>query len=117
MALDISPRLLKSDLGLFPHRLTPLSDDQEKKAVFYSALRGTGYGELARVQLSLDDVQVELSGEVSSYFLKQLAQETIRPLAIGLRIVNHLHVTQNLAHRASARGPFQVNDGQSPNIP
>lgn len=37
-------------------------------------------------------VLVVLKGTVESYFLKQLALEAIRPLAIGLRIENELNV-------------------------
>ena len=36
--------------------------------------------------------QLKLSGRVRSYYHKQLAQETIRCVACGMQMVNHVHV-------------------------
>ena len=45
-------------------------------------------------QLSVEDNQANLiiSGKVSSYYLKQLAQEPIMPCREGLRLVNRVDV-------------------------
>ncbi len=55
-------------------------------------LRQCGHSGLNNVRVQLDDGLINLEGFVSSYYLKQLAQETIRPLAIGMRIRNQLRV-------------------------
>lgn len=68
------------------------SDNSEKRTAFQAALRNTGYGELTRVRLDVDHGVVTLFGEVSSFYMKQLAQEAIRPLSIGMRIDNRIHV-------------------------
>tara|TARA_R110002049_G_scaffold50370_3_gene143112 strand:+ start:155630 stop:156226 length:597 start_codon:yes stop_codon:yes gene_type:complete len=65
----------------------------EKLEQFQSALANSGHHELTRVRVILDDDALRLCGQVSSYFMKQVAQETVRPLAIGLRIENQVRVT------------------------
>ena len=66
----------------------------DKLSIFKSALAGTGRNELKRVRVDLDDGVVQLRGLVTSYYLKQVAQETVRPLAIGLEIDNQIRVTE-----------------------
>ncbi len=78
------------------HHLRSDSDSSDKKAAFQAALRNTGYGELTRVRLDIDDAVVTLFGEVSSFYMKQLAQEAIRPLSIGMQIDNQVHVPHRL---------------------
>lgn len=48
--------------------------------------------ELRRVRVQESDESIVLRGTVSSYYLKQLAQESMRPVAEGRRIVNLLEV-------------------------
>ena len=36
--------------------------------------------------------QLQLSGEVRSFYHKQLAQETVRTVAAGMQVVNRVHV-------------------------
>jgi hypothetical protein len=43
-----------------------------------------------RINVELRDDGLVLNGDLPSYFLKQLAQETLRPL--GLAISNQIHV-------------------------
>jgi hypothetical protein len=64
----------------------------DKQAVFLDALANSGSGELKRVRLEVEDGQIRLAGRVSSFYVKQLAQEVLRPLAIGMQISNELRV-------------------------
>ncbi len=48
--------------------------------------------QLRRVRVSETDQAIVLRGTVSSYYLKQLAQECLRSVAEGRRIVNLLEV-------------------------
>jgi hypothetical protein len=58
-----------------------------------AALKASGVRQLGSVRLLVLDASVELIGEVPSYYLKQLAQESIRPAALGLQIVNQIRVS------------------------
>ncbi len=46
-------------------------------------------------QVSVDRLgdTLVLTGRVTSFYVKQVAQETIRPAADGLRVINRLEVT------------------------
>lgn len=50
--------------------------------------------ELQRVVCHVERGEVILCGQVSSYYLKQMAQEFVRSLAIGDRIINRLLVVE-----------------------
>ena len=50
--------------------------------------------ELKRVQCEVQTGTLNIRGQVSSYYLKQLAQELVRPVAGVDRIVNHITVNQ-----------------------
>lgn len=54
---------------------------------------------LALRALSLEetDTAVIISGHVSSYYLKQMAQETLRPVLAGRQLVNQVRVDRHLA--------------------
>ena len=69
--------------------------DHEKLKMLRDALAKAGQGELRRIRVGIDDRTVFLTGEVSSFYLKQAAQEAVRPYAIGLDICNELTVTKN----------------------
>ena len=69
------------------------SGDAEKVQVFRDAIDNTRHRGLSGLRIKLADHSVLLSGTVSSYYLKQVAQESIRPYAIGLTIRNELKVT------------------------
>ena len=66
--------------------------EDEKRILIESALSESCRSELKGVQVKLCDDTVQLCGNVTSFHMKQLAQETIRPLAAGLRIDNQLSV-------------------------
>ena len=46
-------------------------------------------------QLRVDGVanKLQLSGKVRSFYHKQLAQETVRSVAAGMQVVNHVDVS------------------------
>jgi len=57
-----------------------------------SALLKSSNPELRRVRVSENDESVVLRGTVSCYYLKQLAQESVKSAAEGRRVVNLLEV-------------------------
>jgi len=57
-----------------------------------SALLTSSNPELRRVRISESDDAIVLRGTVSCYYIKQLAQESVKPAAEGRRIVNLLEV-------------------------
>jgi len=56
------------------------------------ALRLSPLPALRRLSLEETDAAVVISGKVSSYYLKQLAQETVKPALGGRRLVNRVLV-------------------------
>ena len=57
-----------------------------------SALRDTGYAALERIGCQMQEGDVVLSGRLSSYYLKQMAQETaLRTVTVG-RVHNQIRV-------------------------
>ena len=48
--------------------------------------------ELRELQVSNDGQSLFISGRVSSFYHKQLAQETVRQVATGLHVVNRVNV-------------------------
>lgn len=63
------------------------------------------YSELRRVQCSQHNGAVVLSGRVTSYFLKQAAQEIARRVDQALVIINQLEV-EGEANRSPAPGRY-----------
>lgn len=64
----------------------------EKTLAFEELLRETDYRDLRKIKVRLRDGRIILRGNVPSYFMKQVAQEAVRPLAIGLEIRNEIRV-------------------------
>lgn len=56
------------------------------------AIALTGFRELRYVRLIVTGKELSIEGHVSSYYIKQLATETVRPLAKELQIRNRLIV-------------------------
>ncbi len=50
---------------------------------------------LRTLSLKETDTAVIISGQVASYYLKQLAQETLRPLLAGRQLVNQVQVDRD----------------------
>ncbi|MBP3953726.1 BON domain-containing protein [Gemmata sp. G18] len=56
------------------------------------ALTSSPLGQLRRLRVTENENEVVLTGQVSSYYLKQMAQETIR-IAVGVRrLLNRVEV-------------------------
>jgi hypothetical protein len=51
--------------------------------------------ELRRLEVRETEVDVQVSGRVSSFYFKQLAQETVRHAANGRPIINHVEVARS----------------------
>ncbi len=61
------------------------------------ALTSSPLGQLRRLVVVADDTQVVITGQVSSYYLKQMAQETVRS-ALGDRTpLNRVEVRPEVA--------------------
>lgn len=56
------------------------------------ALAHSPLGHLRRLVVVENDAEVVITGTVSSYYLKQMAQETIRYAVGTRRILNHVEV-------------------------
>lgn len=57
-----------------------------------AALRASGYRTLADLECEVSDGHITLSGVVTSYFLKQIAQETILQIKFVERVHNAIRV-------------------------
>lgn len=58
----------------------------------HAVLAASPQPELRRLQVVESEESVVISGEVSCFYLKQLAQETVRPAADGRKVVNRVAV-------------------------
>ncbi|QDT02124.1 hypothetical protein K227x_04950 [Rubripirellula lacrimiformis] len=74
-------------------RTQPDSLDEKSQAV-EAQIRRVGRRGLADVHAKAMDGWIVLQGRVPSYYLKQIAQESVRPLAIGMQIRNQIRVCQ-----------------------
>ena len=80
---------------LFPPPEQQLGWSKERQAVqaeAHSRLRNSGYHELRLVSCDFHEGVLTLRGQVSSFYLKQVAQELIRRLDGAEEINNHLEV-------------------------
>ncbi len=60
-------------------------------------LTSSPLGQLRRLVVIADESRVVITGQVSSYYLKQMAQETVRP-AVGSRmLLNNVEVCPDAA--------------------
>ena len=69
-----------------------MADASEKEAHFRDLLVSAGSSELRRIGIVVEDGRVILSGRVTCFYQKQLAQEFLRPHAIGMQIINQIEV-------------------------
>jgi hypothetical protein len=61
------------------------------------ALTSSPLGQLRRLVVSADAFQVVITGQVSSYYLKQMAQETVRPVLGDRMLLNNVEVCPDAA--------------------
>jgi hypothetical protein len=50
--------------------------------------------ELRKLEVTETDSEVVITGRVSSYYIKQMAQESVRPAVAGRRLQNQVVVTR-----------------------
>jgi hypothetical protein len=60
------------------------------------ALRGSYLPALRKLSVEENDAKVVISGAVSSYYLKQLAQETVMPVLGERELLNRVLVVRQL---------------------
>ena len=60
------------------------------------ALRRSPIPALRKLSLDETELSIIIQGQVTSYYLKQLAQETILPLLDGRQLLNRVHVVTEL---------------------
>lgn len=60
-----------------------------------SVLAQSSVAELRFLRVDENEDTIHLSGSVRSYYHKQLAQETIRPIAAGRQVVNRVNVREH----------------------
>jgi hypothetical protein len=63
-----------------------------QESPFAQALRASPFPSLRKLSLEEGENTVTIRGQVSSYYLKQLAQETILPLLDGQQLCNRVQV-------------------------
>lgn len=51
--------------------------------------------QLRRLVVTVNEAEIVITGRVSSYYMKQLAQEALRPTVGDRRILNHVEVCPN----------------------
>ena len=61
---------------------------------------------LRRLSVEENDRTIVLSGSVSSYYLKQLAQETVMPILVARQLDNRVRVVARLSRRAGGISPW-----------
>lgn len=79
---------LENNRGESPPRLT--TDEVATTAA--RLFQASHYVELQQLNCDCDEGVISLYGQVSSFYLKQIAQETLRELPGVIRILNHLEV-------------------------
>jgi len=73
--------------------LNPRKDhDHSLRDDVYRVLKETGHTALSQVDCRVDNGVVELSGDVPSFYCKQIAQAVILPLERVREVRNHLQV-------------------------
>lgn len=65
------------------------------------ALRRSPIPALRKLALAESESTVTIQGQVASYYLKQLAQETILPLLDGRQLLNRVQVVTTVAAQNS----------------
>jgi len=73
-----------------------------------SLLRKSVYAELRRLEAIENEDEVILTGVVRSYYMKQMAQETIRPILAGRRLLNRVIVMPATAGEPVVAAPRRV---------
>ncbi len=67
--------------------------EQDVANAALAVLAQSSVAELRRIRVDGKQNELQLSGRVRSFYHKQLAQETVRTVAAGMQVVNHVDVT------------------------
>lgn len=59
------------------------------------ALRQSPHPQIRSLQVTETSLEIVIHGTLPSYYLKQLAQETLRPVLCGRKLVNRVHVVDD----------------------
>ena len=63
-----------------------------REQTIHSLLRENALSDLRQLEVLETDDEVVISGKVPSYYLKQMAQESVRPALVGRRLRNCIRV-------------------------
>lgn len=69
-----------------------VSADRDASGQASELLATSPVAELRRLHVSQRAGRLKISGRVGSFYHKQLAQETVRSVAVGLRLINEIDV-------------------------
>ena len=75
------------------HAIYPVEHDAFLLSAVKDVLEATGYRSVGRVRCEVSNGVVQLSGDLPSYFLKQVAQETVRQVK-GIRGIENFTVVR-----------------------
>lgn len=94
--LSRSDSLSKSDSTPLPHFAgEPCLPDSELEVSVRSSLQQTGYQQLRRLDVVVEDGQVTLSGRLPQFYLLQLAQQAVEKTAGVLNIENGIEIVRD----------------------
>ena len=79
----------------------PLSAEELLQREVEFLLRGSSHCELRQVTCRFADGVATLSGQVSSYYLKAIAQTIVRNHPAVTRVINRLHVTDRQSNASN----------------
>ena len=68
------------------------TNQQQVAEAAVAVLANSSIRELRQLRVDRSANELQLIGKVSSFYHKQLAQETVRPIAAGMRLVNRVDV-------------------------
>lgn len=66
--------------------------EQDVANAALAVLAQSSVAELRKIRVDGRENELQLSGRVRSFYHKQLAQETVRPVAAGMQVVNQVDV-------------------------
>jgi len=66
--------------------------DCDVVAAAATALANSSVRELRQLRVDRTENEIQLSGQVRSFYHKQLAQEAVRPVMAGMQLVNRVDV-------------------------
>ena len=68
------------------------SPDKDVAKIANATLARSSVSELRMIRVDRSENDLQLTGSVRSFYHKQLAQEAVRSVACGLRVINRVNV-------------------------